>query len=1039
MPRATAAPPHVTAGTSQSPSTEMQRIHGLVGQLDSSHAGAAIRQLLALPPTDLMLLSRELAEKGLSPSSHTALATAITRVQQRAVTKARRRRRYRWYVAQTLHAYRRIGDHNPKWDMSAQKALLLFSKQEATPAFDLRNAFVSYGLDRERIRAVYEALMAMRKGCRDPLINLIADRSPFWKKRHRLWPIHRNIQADIHALLVSQYPAPIKLEFITAMAIRCAAESNWRTAAAYAREDLGLMPEVVRHPGVPISVLTSEIGANFQCLAGPSGGPLSWHLASTEILSAIKAKDRSHHLQYVYLYLKGFSLVQWAWRARRNGYAHQVTPTGARLFTQRLTAARTALREAYQLSPRQPEAPLEMMTVNLGLGHPKQIVTWFKRTMKADPDNYMACDSMLWALHRRWYGSAASMYAFGKWCVRYGHWKSRIPFLALHALFTLEANRRYPKLWGSPNIAYIVIGHGFWRNPRVWKTLHLVFDEYYHRCPKSVYHLGLYIFLCMWADKWKNVLDRLAWYHHTPRNPQVDKVVEKFYFGYIPEPGYYPLAVYEGQNAVPWYFSLTNYSLDEIYREAKIRIAHTQTTLSWAERSEIRHARYVKWAAHITIRVKKNALGTAPQWAHAFGQAMREERHLLVQPGDDRGNQRDLMVQAAKTAIALGCRSPLLLYFEARNAMAITGPDAIGRKAEIAAARELLAGRFPLADQFMAALTAARAAEALQSRKDAGTAAAMIVAATRLLPKFVGDKNIPIAFRVAECRKLWMADAANGKTLVRANTALEPLLAEGHTPPILVALVEAWQAEKVAVDLLGGSGLNAVRRLSPGKARTFLADLHKSLAMYHMAWLMNPDCTIATNGALTAQLWINVRTKQPWAIWPFYSNWFIRAFNANPHNIGAFCTAIRFEAMCADPFDGEHYCVDDQYIYQVLHNAMFFRPPSSRMALAMLYGAQIVLNNPVTNKATHQLRPVTLLQGLRVWKHLQPIMTAYFTIHPQDEKARSYYARLACETHHWNTAEAQFRALGSHVRIPVFGGRKIYRRLKAEAARITMQ
>ncbi|NNM85152.1 MAG: hypothetical protein HKL96_05265 [Phycisphaerales bacterium] len=113
---------------------------------------------------------------------------------------------------------------------------------------------------------------------------------------------------------------------------------------------------------------------------------------------------------------------------------------------------------------------------------------------------------------------------------------------------------------------------------------------------------------------------------------------------------------------------------------------------------------------------------------------------------------------------------------------------------------------------------------------------------------------------------------------------------------------------------------------------------------------------------------------------------------------------------------------------------MFFRKPSSRMVMVLLYGCQAVLDNPAANAASALHNKTTLLKALNFWKHINPVLSTYLNARPNDEKARSYYARIACELHHWNTANLEFSQLGDHARVTAFGGRKAYLRLKAQAS-----
>ncbi|NNM85552.1 MAG: hypothetical protein HKL96_07335, partial [Phycisphaerales bacterium] len=945
---AAAAPIATVAQTSQQVIPDLRRIDQLVGELSStSTSSAAEEELRALPPGDLPGLDHEMQNPHLPSQVRKVVLGVIERLKQRAITSARRQRRYQWYLTQTLDVYRKIGDHNLKWDADAQKALIFFSKSQSRPAFDYRNAWITAGLTRLRLHTVYEAIKAINKGCHDPLITMIADCNPFWKEGQRLWPSHRNVLPDQNALLQSKYPAAIKLEFITAIALRVQSLGGWQAAEALAERNLDLLSATVRQPDVPVSFFASQFQCYLGLLAGQPDQRHIWQKVHDEVFKAIQVQHPSRRLQYVYLLLKGSWLYSWGYRARGTGFASQVSSNGWNLLGSRCRAARTTLRKAYSLFPMQPEVPILMMQVNLALGHPKRIVKWFQSAMKADPNNHLACDQMLWSLHRRWYGSAAAMAAFGQWCINYGHWKSRIPFIALHAMFTIEADMRYPPVWSwGPNITFMLIGHSFWNQPQVWRTVYSVFHGYYQRDTKSFYHLGLYTFICMWTDHWKEIASRLGYYFNHAEDPQVEKVVDRYYFGPIQPPGYFPFATCVGKDAIPWYFSLTKYSLARIYDEAKVRLAQPETAEPWKIYHAHCKAKAMKWAAGVTIHVCPALGNQTTPWAKYARRAMHEEQLVLARPDSYQGNERDLMLDDARSAIKSGCKDPWLMYLKAHNTMAIEGLNTSDVSVEIAAAQQVAAGAYPLCDKFMAGAGAAWVAESSPSSHDRKLAGALLAEARRLLPQFARSQNIPLSIRCKECRILWRATALQIKSWPATNNNLLPLLPHGHAPAMITVLMRAWGEKHLALTCMHGSGLAAIHQMSRTAAAQFLYNMDKSLLDYHLAWKLDPNCAAAAEGALSAQLWMNTRTHKFWLIWPFNSTWFIRAFNANPGNIKVCRIGENFEAMCAPPYNGRGFDHDDCYLAQFLRDPMFFRKPSSRMVMVLLYGCQAVLDNP---------------------------------------------------------------------------------------------
>jgi hypothetical protein len=233
--------------------------------------------------------------------------------------------------------------------------------------------------------------------------------------------------------------------------------------------------------------------------------------------------------------------------------------------------------------------------------------------------------------------------------------------------------------------------------------------------------------------------------------------------------------------------------------------------------------------------------------------------------------------------------------------------------------------------------------------------------------------------------------------------------------------------------MLHGPEFRSIHQLKPREARKYLAYMHQALVDYHRAWMMNPNCITAIDGAVTAQFLVRLRRHTRWNIWPIHSTWLSRAFNARPNALTACRIATNFEAMCADPYDGKWYHNNNELLYELIRGPEYYRRPSSPMNLMLLYGAQAILNYPQTNAAPHQLVHRSLIHSYHIWRHLYPALKAYFMYHPFDERARSLYARVACELHHWNTAERQFQKLRNGARVSVFGSREMYLKLKVEA------
>ena len=101
----------------------------------------------------------------------------------------------------------------------------------------------------------------------------------------------------------------------------------------------------------------------------------------------------------------GRAYVSWAWSARGNDYADQVTKEGWELFAQRLGQANTTLLEAEKVSAKRPELYSVWLTVAYALDLPQQrIDEIFKKGRTADRDDTRLYYTKARFLLPRWYG-----------------------------------------------------------------------------------------------------------------------------------------------------------------------------------------------------------------------------------------------------------------------------------------------------------------------------------------------------------------------------------------------------------------------------------------------------------------------------------------------------------------------------------------------------------------------------------------------------------------------------------------------------------
>ncbi len=104
-------------------------------------------------------------------------------------------------------------------------------------------------------------------------------------------------------------------------------------------------------------------------------------------------------------------LVDYAWHARGSGWAKDVTPTGWKLFGERLAAARTALENARQLPEKDPYWWIQMMTLAKGQG-------WNRAEYDALYAEAKAFEPTFWR-----YDTSRAQYLLPRWHGKRGEWE----------------------------------------------------------------------------------------------------------------------------------------------------------------------------------------------------------------------------------------------------------------------------------------------------------------------------------------------------------------------------------------------------------------------------------------------------------------------------------------------------------------------------------------------------------------------------------------------------------------------------------------
>lgn len=84
--------------------------------------------------------------------------------------------------------------------------------------------------------------------------------------------------------------------------------------------------------------------------------------------------------------------------------------------------------------------------------------------------------------------------------------------------------------------------------------------------------------------------------------------------------------------------------------------------------------------------------------------------------------------------------------------------------------------------------------------------------------------------------------------------------------------------------------------------------------------------------------------------------------------------------------------------------------------------------------AGYQNDPDAYIARPEVWKDIQSVYLPYLEAFPERHHDRSMYAKLACRAGQWMVADEQFKRLGNHARMIVFGKRQTCNQMRQQAA-----
>lgn len=438
-------------------------------------------RLCALPPDSFGALEAALRSPGLEPQAAAALKEIVDR--ERPLLAARLRQLnarvadWHWNEQTALTAYDTVGKRNPDWDAAAREGIKRYAL--------LAGPFSA----REYLEKAIQA------GCDDPLVLYYEARVMDDSGSANSDALERLFETAADSMEDSNYPADRKCLAILRSALYALKWQGMKSPGVPFDPALGkrlshalvtaanLLPEALREPGLPDHV--------------------AYHLGNSILeLYGHRFKDKLKAFERIYpafeqafpnrplpLIFKGAFYTRYAWDARGNGFAYTVTPQGWKLMADRLSVAEEALTKAWRMDPTNPQAAVEMITVELGQGRGRNVMeTWYRRALEADPDNLDAVRAKMHYLEPKWYGGAEDMLIFA------AELRDSKNYHAAFCEFTIEAHFTLSGYAENPD-AYL-------REPAVWAELRPIFEHQLAAWPDNHRFRSRYAYVACRCGQW---------------------------------------------------------------------------------------------------------------------------------------------------------------------------------------------------------------------------------------------------------------------------------------------------------------------------------------------------------------------------------------------------------------------------------------------------------------------------------------------------------------------------------------------------------
>ncbi len=378
----------------------------------------------------------------------------------------------KWFYDAYVTGYLDHGKLNPAWDADAVEALALAAR------------FFGRDASADPTAILAASRRAVEQGCDDPLLLRVHGDMLCFVEKARSPEGVRSFRRAADGISGTKYNDLLKFQILMQCAeFEAASDLDPLIERADARlaKAIDLIPAALEDAGVPGWFVREIFVKELQ---------LRKHGADrvAQLEPILKAVHRVPRADSLALTMKGGTYITYAWDARGNGWAKDVTPEGWRLFHERMSVAKEALTKAWKLDAANSTAMELLIKLAMAGDGDLDMATCFLNAVRADPGNIAAYHAFLYALTPRWGGDVAALHQFGVEC--FDSVKNDATANVAIARILLDAHIELANddsLIAAPDpAARARAAQAYWEREEVWKEVDQVFKLILERAPTNL-------------------------------------------------------------------------------------------------------------------------------------------------------------------------------------------------------------------------------------------------------------------------------------------------------------------------------------------------------------------------------------------------------------------------------------------------------------------------------------------------------------------------------------------------------------------------